>query len=484
VKKIVIPGISIALLLGTLATAGAENKAETFTVTPFVGGYSFDGEQHLMTKPVYGIRGGYNFTEHVGAEAVFDYARTDGTKNLADTNVYNYHLDLLYHFFPSARAVPFIMAGVGGTTIDDLTEATTDKTRVSGNVGLGIKYALTDSVHLRGEVRDVFYRYDEDNHHNIEYGIGLGFVFGGAKPAPKPVVVAAAEPAPVPAPAPAPVAPRGSISVTPASAVKGSSATLAWECLDADSADIQPGIGAVAPRGTKSVTASDSTDYTVTCSGQGGKASSTFHLAVTDPPRPACTITATPDSITEGQASRIDWECTNTTATEVQPELGQVAAKGSRTVTPAATTSYSITGSGAGASATGSATVKVTPLPPEKRTITLDVQFETGKAEIKKSYHDEIGRVAAFLKEYPGVTGTIEGHTDNVGNHDLNVKISQRRAEAIRNYLVKKYGIDAARLKAVGYGPDQPIADNKTAEGRLKNRRAVASFETLVERKK
>lgn len=481
-KRMIIPGLSVALLLGSLTTAGAENQARTVTLTPFLGGYTFDGEQHLDTMPVFGVRGGYNFTERFGTELVFDYVSTDGTKFDADTDVYNYHLDLLYHFFPTARAVPFLMAGVGGITLDG---PTTDKTRFTFNYGLGLKYALTDRMNLRGEVRHILYRYDQNSYSNVEYGLGLGFLFGAAQPAPKPVAAAAAEPAaPAPAPKPAPAAPRGSISVTPSSAVKGTSATVAWECLDSDAADIQPGIGAVAPRGTKSVTASDSTEYTVTCSGPGGKATASSRLSVSEAPRPACTITATPESITEGQASRLDWECTNTTATEIQPEIGQVAPKGTRTVTPAATTSYSVTGSSGGTSATGTATVKVTPLPPEKRNIVLDVHFDTGKAAIKKSYHDEIGRVAAFLKEYPGVTGTIEGHTDNVGSHDMNLKLSQRRAEAVLDYLVDKYGIERTRLKAVGYGPDRPIASNETAAGRAKNRRTVASFETVVPRKK
>lgn len=479
-KRRVVSCIAAALLFGGIATANAANKAETFTLTPFIGGITFDGDQHLETKPVYGIRGGYNFTENLGAEAVFDYVRTGGTRVDNDTDVYNYHLDLLYHFFPSNRAVPFLMAGIGGT---DVSGKLIDQTRLGINYGIGVKYALTDSIDLRGEVRDVMYRYSEEMMHNVEYGIGLGFVFGGAKPAA--AVVPAPTPAPAPAPAPVPVpGPKGSLSVTPSSVVKGSPATVAWQCHNADSAEIQPHVGPVALQGAKAVSAADSTDYTLTCSGPGGKSTSTSRLSVTEPPRPACTITATPDTIIEGQSSRLDWECINSDSADISPEIGKVAPKGSKTVAPSNTTSYTVTGSGAGASATGGSTITVNPLPPEKRAIALDVRFDTGKAVIKKQYHGEIGRVAAFLKEYPGVTGTIEGHTDNVGNHDMNVQLSQRRADAVLNYLVKQYGIDRSRLSAVGYGPDKPIADNKTPEGRLKNRRTVATFEATVPAKK
>jgi OOP family OmpA-OmpF porin len=64
----------------------------------------------------------------------------------------------------------------------------------------------------------------------------------------------------------------------------------------------------------------------------------------------------------------------------------------------------------------------------------------------------------------------IEGHTDNVGNRDANLRLSRARADAVRAYFIAK-GIAASRLTSVGLGPDQPIAPNDTEEGRAKNRR-------------
>jgi OOP family OmpA-OmpF porin len=69
-------------------------------------------------------------------------------------------------------------------------------------------------------------------------------------------------------------------------------------------------------------------------------------------------------------------------------------------------------------------------------------------------------------------TGVVEGHTDSVGNDDYNQKLSQRRADAVRKYLVDK-GIAGARLTATGLGETQPVADNGTADGRAQNRRVV-----------
>jgi OOP family OmpA-OmpF porin len=74
---------------------------------------------------------------------------------------------------------------------------------------------------------------------------------------------------------------------------------------------------------------------------------------------------------------------------------------------------------------------------------------------------------------------TIEGHTDNVGGAKYNEKLSQKRAESVKKYLVDRFGIAVSRLTAKGYGLTKPIADNKTAAGRQKNRRveAVADYE-------
>ena len=112
--------------------------------------------------------------------------------------------------------------------------------------------------------------------------------------------------------------------------------------------------------------------------------------------------------------------------------------------------------------------------------IGLLVEFDTGMAVVKPKYNNEIKKVADFMKEYPDSTAVIEGYTDNVGKEAANVKLSQRRADSIKAYLVKKFGIDSSRIKAVGYGPNKPIASNETKEGRQKNRRVQAVFSNMT----
>jgi len=111
-------------------------------------------------------------------------------------------------------------------------------------------------------------------------------------------------------------------------------------------------------------------------------------------------------------------------------------------------------------------------------TIRLEVEFDTGKSNVKAKYHNEIKKVADYMNQYPETTAVIEGHTDNVGMRAKNMRLSQDRANSIKNYLVTKFKINSARLKAVGFGPDKPIAGNDTAEGRQKNRRVQAVFDS------
>jgi len=115
----------------------------------------------------------------------------------------------------------------------------------------------------------------------------------------------------------------------------------------------------------------------------------------------------------------------------------------------------------------------------QKVSITLNVLFDTGKDIVKPEYRSEIERVANFLQAYPNINAEIEGHTDDVGPDTANQRLSQRRADSVRAYLIQEFKVDAGRVKAVGYGETKPVADNTTAEGRLKNRRVVATLETV-----
>jgi OOP family OmpA-OmpF porin len=102
--------------------------------------------------------------------------------------------------------------------------------------------------------------------------------------------------------------------------------------------------------------------------------------------------------------------------------------------------------------------------------VTLNVNFDTNKALIRPSDQPILDQVVGLLKNSPTLRLSVDGHTDNVGNADANKLLSQQRADAIVAYLVRS-GIVANRLQATGYGMGQPVADNRSEEGRAKNRR-------------
>lgn len=112
--------------------------------------------------------------------------------------------------------------------------------------------------------------------------------------------------------------------------------------------------------------------------------------------------------------------------------------------------------------------------------IKLDVKFENNSSVIAGNFHDEIKKVADFMKEYSNTSVVIEGHTDNKGAASYNQFLSQKRAEKVMNYLIQKLGINASRVSAIGKGEESPIADNATAAGRAINRRVQAEIKTSI----
>jgi outer membrane protein OmpA-like peptidoglycan-associated protein len=99
-----------------------------------------------------------------------------------------------------------------------------------------------------------------------------------------------------------------------------------------------------------------------------------------------------------------------------------------------------------------------------------DVLFDTGKYSIKPATQVSLAKVATILQLYPGLKVQVEGYTDSVGGDAYNQKLSENRADAVRDFLVEN-GVPAANATAAGYGKADPVADNSTAAGRAQNRR-------------
>ncbi len=454
----------------TFCFAGEREGA--FSVSPFGGGYTFDGKQHQKTAPVYGVRLGYGLTDHLVQEFVVDYLSTKGTHNERSINALSYRLDILYNFMPKGPLVPYLAMGGGGITFGHGSGFNSggSNTDATANVGGGLKYFVTDSVALRADARQLFL-FEKHNSvmYNWEYTGGLTFLFGGIKPAV----------APLP-----PSVPACDLSASPPSIKKGESAMLSWSSRNASKCRIQPGIGTVDLQGSMSVSPATDTSYTLKCSGDGGEAESNKTVSVTVPPAPIAELSINPASIMKGQKATMNWSSKNVTKCDIQPEIGAVETRGSMEITPPADTAYTLTCTGEAGKATSDAKIAVTVPTMEELCMTLNIEYDTDKAIIKPAYFGEVEKVANFMKRFPQIKGTIEGHTDNVASAKYNIKLSQKRAEGVVKMLVEKYGIDKSRLTAKGYGLTRPIADNRTKEGRQKNRRTVANFGCVTVEKK
>ena len=99
-----------------------------------------------------------------------------------------------------------------------------------------------------------------------------------------------------------------------------------------------------------------------------------------------------------------------------------------------------------------------------------DILFDFNKATLKRDVEFGLVRIATILNQFPEMRIRVEGHTDNVGRVEYNLELSQRRAQAVRDFLVEQE-VAAARLTVEGFGMSRPIVDNSSAEGRQKNRR-------------
>lgn len=106
-----------------------------------------------------------------------------------------------------------------------------------------------------------------------------------------------------------------------------------------------------------------------------------------------------------------------------------------------------------------------------ERTIILDdVLFDFDKSNVKPEAASILDRLVAFMNENKDKKVSLSGHTDNVGSEAYNQKLSERRVSSVQDYVVKK-GVEGSRVSGQGFGESKPIADNKTREGRAKNRR-------------
>jgi len=205
----------------------------------------------------------------------------------------------------------------------------------------------------------------------------------------------------------------------------------------------------------------------------------------TPPPpaaRPTVTLQANPTTINKGDATTLSWSSTNATQLTISPEVGAVAPEGSTKVTPSESTTYTVTANGPGG--TADSTVRVTvgaapPPPPPAQNATLeemflkevqDAYFDLDKADIRNDARAALAKTTDFLRNYPQVNVVVEGHCDERGSTEYNLAMGDRRAAAVKQYLVS-LGIGADRMSTVSYGKEKPFCTESNEDCWQRNRR-------------
>ncbi len=108
--------------------------------------------------------------------------------------------------------------------------------------------------------------------------------------------------------------------------------------------------------------------------------------------------------------------------------------------------------------------------------MTLKITFATNSSEISSTHKSQLKDLADLVAKYPNAIVEVEGHTDSMGSAKYNKWLSERRAQTVKQYLMTELSLPENKVNSTGYGEEQPIADNNTAEGRAENRRVVAKL--------
>lgn len=401
---------ALSCCMASWACAG--HRAESMTLSPMLGGYVFDSELDLDDSMAPGLFGGYNFTEHISLEGAFFYSQTelDGTSRDVDTTLYM--LNGLYHFMPKNKLVPYLSLGAGMVGFDP--DNADDENEFSASIGAGIKYFIAEDVALRADVRDIA-TFPENS---LLYSAGITFYLGGKSHMATAEIIADSDGDGV-------YDDKDQCPGTPA----GAPVDAAGCPLDSDGDGVSD-YKDQCPRTPEGI-AVDTVGCPLDSDGDGVWDTNDQCPGTprgTEVDKDGCALPLddlSADSDGDG-VTDIDDQCPGT------PQGADVDTRGCWVI--------------------------------------RNLNFDVSRDEIKPAYYAILDNIVDILNMNSGLRVEIQGHTDGRGSRVFNEGLSQRRAQAVKMYLID-HGIDGDRLTARGYGPANPIADESTPEGRAQNRR-------------
>ncbi len=427
--KSIVPG----LLLITLATPGfAENRQGAVTVSPFVGGYLLDHEQREANRPIFGLRGGYNFTKNIGAEAMFGYSLTKTKVGNRETDMYRYGVDVLYHFMPDSKIVPFVAIGGGGTNFNTPHTASAPS-HYAGlfSYGGGAKYFVSDNVALRADVRHVVLVHDTGDN-NLEYSAGLTFQFGGVQ--------------------------KTATALPPAEKTTEKMVAPAIQLVKDTTA---PTVSFTAPvNGATSAPVNQ-------------KVNAAFSEAM-DP----ATINGKTFSLYQGKVPVIGTVTSNASTATFIPAMNFDKGKDYRARITTGAKDL------AGNSLKSDYIWNFKAFSPPKTVKVLaklqNSHFNFDSAEISENGQDLLMQNVKIMKADPKMKIHISGYTSAAGTEEYNQRLSERRALSAKEYLVKTGGIGAERITIIGYGESYPVQFESNPADKLSDE-AYANMRVIIE---
>lgn len=464
--------LAVTLLLPVWSWAG--NPPRTVTITPFAGWHLFEGNLRVKDSAVGGLILGYNFTGNWGVEALGSYTATNlDAANDPDIEIYNARLEALRHFRAEQRLVPYVAfgAGVQNTRLEKEKAGNSD---VMFAYGGGLKYFLPEGVALRLDARHLVALADSDAEHDYYQGatvtFGVTFPLDGRK----------AASAGSDSDGDGIFDSRDRCPGTPADVIADGNGCP--RDTDGDGVIDQRDACPATPVGI----AVDSRGCPLDSDGDGvGDSSDRCEATPSGTPVDAsgCPQPRRFDADEDGVEDQAD-RCPNTPLQVPVNRYGCPSDSDGDGVfdiddrCPDSAPATAVDASGC-VPATPPSAAAVTAPPVAATAVAsqpgfrLDVHFAEGKSAIPAKYESQLAAAAEYIKNNPAARFVVEGHTDSIGNEQANQTLSQKRAESVRNALVRQFGIAADRLAARGFGEKQPIADNSTPEGRLLNRRVV-----------
>lgn len=195
-------------------------------------------------------------------------------------------------------------------------------------------------------------------------------------------------------------------------------------------------------------------------------------VSCSKPAEPTVALTASQPAIDAGGSVTLAWGSENASSVRIEPGIGDVGETGNRPVSPTSSITYTATAIGPGGTAASSVKVTVsTPSISDLFESTMEtVYFDFDRADIPSAQVGSLQTATRFLEEHADVRFSIEGHADERGSQKYNVGIGERRANAVRTFLMDR-GIEAARIDITSFGEDRPVCTQSNENCWSRNRR-------------